>query len=233
MLTLKEVDDMKFIIGVLLFVAMMTGIANTQEVTDHTSTDNFEITYIANEGVLIRSHETQILIDGLFRVGGPIYADPPAEELEKLETASPPYDSIDLVLTTHIHGDHFPVESIGQHLLHNENAYYIAPMQAVHSLSSEFSDYSAIENRVEGVTLALFQDTTISRKGVEIGIMRVQHWTPIEPLENVSYLITVDGRKILHLGDAFTQLTDFDEFDLQEKDIDLALIPYWLLIREI
>ncbi|UCE17254.1 MAG: MBL fold metallo-hydrolase [Gemmatimonadota bacterium] len=222
---------MKTFVGFVLLILMVSGILLTQEARTQATANEFEITYIANEGVLITSHETQILIDGLYRDGSPNYVDLPDDEQEKIETASPPYNSIDLVLSTHLHPDHFHAQSVGRHLLHNENAHFIAPAQTVHELSLQFADFAAIEDRVEGIALALFQDTTVTRMGVEIEIMRVQHFYPDATLENVCFLVTIDGKKVLHLDDAYTTLDDFDGFDLQDKDIDLALIPYWLLVN--
>ena len=86
---------MKIFIRVVLSFVLFTGITLAQETVEHTAVDefvsdsgktnypeplddakrnsgfqSFEITYIANEGVLITSNETQILIDALFR--GPL-----------------------------------------------------------------------------------------------------------------------------------------------------------------
>ncbi|UCE17256.1 MAG: MBL fold metallo-hydrolase [Gemmatimonadota bacterium] len=245
-----------FIHAILLFL-IFSGIVLAQEAGEQTSVDesavypvnttfpdsrdalernsefqSIEITYIANEGVLITSHETQILIDALFRNFGSDYPFHSYEDLEKLETATTPYDSIDIVLATHGHGDHFNSQSVGRHLIHNENAYFIGPLQTVQLLHSQFADYSTIEDRVEGITPDFNQDTTVIREGVEIEILYLHHWLPdpSDPIENVGFLITIDGKKILHLGDANPAENNFDVFDLQERDIDVAILPFWILI---
>lgn len=62
-----------------------------------------QITYIANEGVLISSGDKQVLIDGLHREYGPEYAFLPPAEREKIETAKAPFNEIDLILVSHRH----------------------------------------------------------------------------------------------------------------------------------
>ena len=65
-----------------------------------------EITYIANEGVLISSAGKQVLIDGLHREYERAYAFLPPPHREKIETAKAPFDQIDLLLVSHRHLDH-------------------------------------------------------------------------------------------------------------------------------
>jgi len=59
-----------------------------------------EITYIANEGVLVSSGDKQVLIDGLHREYQPAYAFLPPAQREKIETAKVPFDQIDLILVS-------------------------------------------------------------------------------------------------------------------------------------
>ena len=58
-----------------------------------------EITYIANEGVLISSGDTQVLIDGLHREYQRDYAFLPAAQRNRIENAQTPFHQIDLVGT--------------------------------------------------------------------------------------------------------------------------------------
>ena len=53
------------------------------------------ITYLANEGVLLSSGSTQVLIDALFLRYGPEYAIPADSTQSALERARAPFDSVD------------------------------------------------------------------------------------------------------------------------------------------
>ena len=73
--------------------------------------DGLEITYIANEGVLIAAGDGQVLIDGLHRPYYPMYAVLPPAQRDLIETARPPFDEIDVILVSHVHRDHFHAET--------------------------------------------------------------------------------------------------------------------------
>ncbi len=104
-----------------------------------------EITYIANEGVLISAGGKQVLIDGLHREYGPEYAFLPAADREKIETAKAPFDQIDLILVSHRHLDHFHPESIGRHLQHNSKAVLVSSQQVVDEVEKNFKDFQSIK----------------------------------------------------------------------------------------
>jgi len=53
-----------------------------------------DITYIANEGFLISSRDSKVLIDGIFTEGFGRFQTPTAETLAKESQASPPFDNI-------------------------------------------------------------------------------------------------------------------------------------------
>jgi hypothetical protein len=91
---------------------------------------SLEITYIANEGVLLRSGDTQILIDGLFREYSS-YPFLPQPHQEQLETAMPPFEGVDLILVSHRHGDHFHPEAVSRYLQNNRTTRLVSSEQVV------------------------------------------------------------------------------------------------------
>src|SRR5215207_7881776 len=96
------------------------------EATSPPQAPTVEITYIANEGVLIRSGDKQVLIDGLHREYGPEYAFLPDAQRVQIETAKAPFNEIDLILVSHRHLDHFHPESVGLHLQHNPKGFLVS-----------------------------------------------------------------------------------------------------------
>lgn len=92
-----------------------------------------EITYIANEGVLISSGDKQVLLDGLHREYGPEYAFLPPAQREKIETAQAPFDEIDLILLSHLHLDHF--ETVVAVLSEAVRSSLQSPLQASRTVS--------------------------------------------------------------------------------------------------
>src|SRR5688500_13565659 len=96
---------------------------------------DFTIRYVANEGVLIRAGDKQVLIDGLHREYKPAYAFLPPNLQKILENAQSPYDKINLLLVSHIHLDHFHPLSIALHLQNNPKSTLVSSEQVVGEVS--------------------------------------------------------------------------------------------------
>lgn len=190
-----------------------------------------EITYIANEGVLISSGGKQVLIDGLHREYGPEYAFLPPAEREKIETAKAPFDQIDLVLVSHRHLDHFHPESVGRHLQHNPKAVLVSSQQVVDEVEKNFKDFQAIKSRVTAATPPWKERVAMRVAGVDFEILRLRHGTGRNAeIQNLGHIIKIGGKKLLHVGDADTAVENFEKFNLDEEGIDIAFLPDWFLL---
>jgi L-ascorbate metabolism protein UlaG (beta-lactamase superfamily) len=192
-----------------------------------------EITYIANEGVLISSGGKQVLIDGLHREYQRSYAFLPTEQREKIETAKAPFDKIDLILVSHLHLDHFHPESVGLHLQHNPKAALVSSQQVIEEVEKKFKDYEAIKARVTGATPPLKTRMTLKAAGIDVEFLGLGHGTGRHAsIQNLGHIIKLGGKKLLHVGDADTSAEIFGQFNLDEEGIDVAFIPYWFLLGE-
>ncbi len=201
------------------------------ETTGAPQTATVEITYIANEGVLISSGGKQVLIDGLHREYERDYAFLPPAEREKIETAKAPFDKIDLILVSHRHLDHFHPESIGLHLQHNPKATLVSSQQVVDDVKENFKNYAAINARVRAATPPLKERVAMKVAGIDFEILRLSHGTGRHAtIQNLGHIIRLGGKKLLHVGDADTAIENFEKFNLDEEQIDIAFIPYWFLL---
>ncbi|HEX7330435.1 MAG TPA: MBL fold metallo-hydrolase [Pyrinomonadaceae bacterium] len=190
-----------------------------------------EITYIANEGVLISADGKQVLIDGLHREYEPAYAFLPPAEREKIETAKAPFDKIDLILVSHRHLDHFHPESVGRHLQHNPKAILVSSQQVVDEVEKNFKDYQAVKARITGATPPWKEKVAMKVAGVDFEILNLRHGTERHAgIQNLGHIIKLGGKKLLHIGDADTAVENFEKFNLDEEGIDIAFIPFWFLI---
>lgn len=189
-----------------------------------------EITYVANEGVLISASGKQVLIDGLHREYDRDYAFLPPADREKIETAKAPFDKIDLVLVSHRHLDHFHPESVGLHLQHNPRATLVSSQQVVEEVEKNFKNYQAISARVTAATPPWKERVAMKVAGVEFEILRLSHGTGRHAtIQNLGHVIKLGGKKLLHVGDADTAIENFEKFNLDEEQIDIAFIPFWFL----
>ncbi len=191
-----------------------------------------EITYIANEGVLIASSDKQVLIDGLHREYKPDYAFLPTAEREKIETAKAPFDKIDLILVSHMHLDHFHPEAVGLHLQHNQKSMLVSSQQVVDEVAKKFKGFEAIKSRVTGATPPLKEKVAMKSAGIDFEILGLGHgsgrWNWIQ---NLGHIIKLGGKKLLHVGDADASAEIFEKFNLDEEGIDIAFLPVWFLLE--
>src|SRR5687767_163004 len=192
-----------------------------------------EITYIANEGVLISAGDKQVLIDGLHREYQRDYAFLPTAQREKIENAQSPFDQIDLVLVSHLRLDHFHPESVGLHLQHNPNAVLLSSQQVVDGVERNFKDFQKIKSRVTAATPAWKERRAMKMAEVDFEILGLRHGTGRHAsIQNLGHLIKLGGKKLLHVGDADTAIENFQDFNLDEEGIDIAFIPVWFLLYD-
>ena len=206
-------------------------VAHGTENASSSQGSSIDITYIANEGVLISAGGKQVLIDGLHREYQPAYAFLPPAEREKIETAKPPFDKIDLILVSHVHLDHFHPESIGRHLHHNPKALLVSSQQVVDEIEKNYKDYQSIKARVTGATPEWKEKVAMKVAGIDFEILRLRHGTGRHAaIQNLGHVIKLGGKKILHIGDADTAVENFEKFNLDEQGIDIAFLPAWFLL---
>ena len=190
-----------------------------------------EITYLANEGLLIQAGETGVVIDGLFRAGVSGYARVPAAELEKLETAGAPYDKVKLLLVSHYHGDHFDAKSVARHLEHNPKARLISSEQVVEQVRAAAK--SEVKPRIESVDPKDADKVATESSGVKIEFLKLSHGTGrFAKIANLGHIIELNGIRILHIGDAELNDKTREPLEKHAKGVDVACIPYWLLLSE-
>lgn len=192
-----------------------------------------EVRYIANEGVLISAGGKRVLIDGLHRKYRDAYAFLPDAEREKMETARPPFDSIDLILVSHSHGDHFHPESVGRYLTSSSGTVLATSPQVADEVAAKFAGYAAVKDRVRPVTYLLKNRETVKVGGIDVEFLGVGHGSERHAsIQNLGHVFTIGGKTFLHIGDAEPSADIFDSFDLEKRGIDVALLPAWFLTGE-
>ena len=192
---------------------------------------SLEVTYIANEGMLISSGEKSVLIDSLYREGVSGYELVPKAELEKLETAQPPFDKVNLILVSHPHRDHFDPQSTGRHLENNPQAVLASSQQVVEALEKEFPNYQQVKSRIRQVMPQGSEVIRLSFDRIDVAFFRLRHGHQRNyGMHNLGHIIKIGGKKLLHIGDAETTIENFAKFNLKNEEIDIALMPFWYLI---
>lgn len=200
--------------------------------------DSCKITYISNEGFLIETQGKKVLIDGLFDHIEGNWCDSPSDQTVALMKASKaPFDKIDLIAITHKHVDHFNDQLVIKHMLSNPQAMVICPRQ-VSEILSVHPEYKQVQSRIIDLTPSEYQDSTLVVSGIPVRVMRLEHSHYMEEdpntgisrnrhqdIENLGYLLNIDGLRIFHCGDT-NPLNDeeYIGYALQEESIDIAFL---------
>jgi L-ascorbate metabolism protein UlaG (beta-lactamase superfamily) len=205
-----------------------------------------EITYISNEGFMLKTESIGVLIDSLHRGEYPPYDLIQPDVLEQMQKAVEPFDKIDLVLFTHHHYDHFDPYSTILHLSNNSKAKLVAPPQVQNILNEHFSEiYELVEGQINSCLPKLYTSETMNFEGIELEIYHVPHGEYLvmdeitgdkvnkhATVKHLMFLISIDGKKILHVGDT---VPNDDKQSLQpykemiDIQIDLAFLSKWFI----
>jgi L-ascorbate metabolism protein UlaG (beta-lactamase superfamily) len=184
------------------------------------------VTYTCNDGFIISSGGKKLLVDALFqetRCG----CQSSAEEAAALEAAQPPFDSVDLILISHGHEDHFAPQIVGAYLQNNAQAELIAMESAVSELQQQFAGFDQVQERVRSVQLEDGQSVQMTVQGIDVEIISAPADVP-----NLGFLIQIGGLTLFHTGDSGNSpemVALFQSYHLPDKHIDLAFVPWWYL----
>jgi len=200
--------------------------------------DSCKITYISNEGFLLEAHGKKVLIDGLFDHIDGSWCDSPSEQsVALMESSKAPFDHIDLIAITHKHRDHFNDRVLIKHLLSNPGAMVVCPNQVAELLDTQ-PEYDKVKTRVMAFTPAEYSDSSLIVSGLPVRVMRLEHSYYMEEdsatgtmrnrhqdIENLGYLINIDGIKVFHCGDSNPlNEKEYAGYALREENIDIAFL---------
>ena len=188
------------------------------------------ITFLANEGVLLSSGDKQVLIDALFQKYETGYALPADSTRAALEQARPPFDSVELVLVTHRHGDHFHPAPVIAHLLANPGATLLTSAQVIDSLRGRLRSHPRLEQRILARTTSPGTKQRMVVNGITVELLGLPHGgRQRRVVEHLGYIVDLGGRRILHVGDTDVSEESFAPFRLDTARIDVALLPLWMV----
>ncbi len=181
------------------------------------------LVYTGNMGVYITNHTSSVLIDGLHTEYGKDYLFPPVSLTHKITYQLRP----DAIIFTHHHGDHFSAPLADEYLKANKTALLYGSQQITKEISTHPDRLISIITNDYTPQTSVLKDLKIT--GIKINHAGKRHIT----VENVGYIIDFGHKKILHVGDTnwMEDIHLFDQLQLIKKDIDIAILPYWMLLE--
>ncbi len=174
-------------------------------------------------GLYISDNQFSVLIDGLHTKYGDDYLFPTEELVNKISTKLKP----DVILFTHYHGDHFSAQLAKNYLQTNQKAKIFGPNQVTNNVTT-FND------RVHSISVKNYtKQTTIVGNNKIIGLKIDHAGKRHAKVENVGYIVNIGSKKILHVGDTnwLEEIQLFDKLELFKEEIDIAILPYWMLMQ--
>ena len=196
------------------------------------------VTYVANEGFLVRAGGTGVLVDALFGPRPLNFAEvPAAETLEKVRTGAPPFDTVRVALVTHRHVDHFDPEVAMAFLRGRPGADLVGTAQVLARLE-ETPGFEAVASRAHAVPAAPGSDTPLTFGNVSVRALGIPHGPYMvtdestgervnrhRNTENLGYVVSVGGFSFLHNGDAnLLAAEEYCRFDLNPPGLDVAFL---------
>ena len=209
-------------LGALILIGLLISLNLFSQRTEY----KIDVTYIANAGFLIESSGKKILIDALFKNGWKTYLTPADSIVSKIINQQAPFEKVNLMLITHNHENHFNDSMVVAYLNNNSENVLIAPPQVSNAILKN-PDFKKNRNQIVELDKIYRgkNDTTIN--GIRIRSFFIKHDTRPQ-IENVGYLIDIDGIKVFHSGDSNgSDSVEFEKLQLQKEQIDLALLNFY------
>lgn len=187
---------------------------------------NIEVIFTANAGLLIRSKTSSILIDSLFTANNNSeFSAPDETQIKAMLKGNYPFENLSAMLFTHLHADHGEVSLLYQ--IEDKKLPIVMPFTEM--LKEQLIE---IDNPLSLLNYNERKITTVNIDSFEITSIPTVH-DGGEPyhIEHFSYLIKVDDKTILVLGDAYNS----DELLLstcKNETIHLACLNFVEVARE-
>ncbi len=196
--------------------------------------DTATATYLGNEGVMVVHGETKIVFDAFYADSFGQYALVPDTITEAMMQGAPPYDGVDAIFVSHVHGDHFTAELAIAYMRANPTVHLYGSQQ-VHDaiVNSGVVDNDPLMARVFGYDLGP-EDNAISFDvdGLSIAAVAIPHAGNRPHIQNFAWRVTLDNEAtVMHLGDAGPIVSDFSRHmqHFKSRKTNMALPPYWFL----
>jgi len=177
------------------------------------------ITFIHHAGFLIFCGGKKILIDahGLRA---------PQKVRDLMAQAAPPFDGVDLILTTNDNPDHCDPFLIASHLSFVPEAEFISSNRVVNDVWTLMPFTGKKPVRLKAVEPKKGERTRMSLDGIDLEILSLTHEVSDT---NLGFIIRLCGWTLFHPGN-FSAITNLEAYNLSGQDIDIAFFPFPFLI---
>ena len=201
-------------------------------------TTHFQVTYIANEGFMLKTMHHKILIDALFTDGYGYFDCPKDSVINQMLNATTPFDSVDLCFLTHYHKDHSDSKLMRDYLSKFPSVKLITTKPSLVFIDGEQFRFVKLKKQFCEITPETNKSITQIIDNVTVKTLGLKHMSYFENgidieeyMKNVGFYLNMDGVRVFHSGD--TKMDNFKDYIAKNgpwKDtVDVAFIYYELL----
>lgn len=197
---------------------------------DHSS----RATYLGNAGIMVARGDSKILFDAFYANSYGQYALVPGEISNAMLAGEAPYDDVNAIFISHVHGDHFTAEPAIAYLREQKTVHLYGSNQVVDAITNAGVDENdPLMDRIHGFDLNP-QDGSehFSIGALTVDFVAIPHAGNRPTIQNFAWRVTLDEHTtVLHLGDAGTVRADFERHSdhFSSKKTDAAFPPYWFI----
>lgn len=193
--------------------------------------------YLGNEGVMVARGDTKILFDAFYADSYDQYVLVPEDISNALLSDTPPYDNIDAIFVSHVHGDHFSAEPAIAYLRAHDAVAFYAPLQVREALlDAGLDEDDPLLSRVKTFDLGPEDDpVSFELDGLSVDVVAIPHAGDRPDIQNFAWRVSLDEKTtVMHLGDAGTVRSDFERHanHFAAKRTHAAFPPYWFYLSE-
>lgn len=195
--------------------------------------------YLGNEGVLIEHGDVKVLFDAFYANSYDRYVLVAPGTSAALQSGEPPYESVDAVFVSHIHGDHFSVEPTLAYLRAQSEVQLFASKQVTDALTraAQGEDDPILKQLTPFDLEPGNPPVSITLGEVQIEVVAIPHsgGARMSDVSNLAFRVTLhEGPTVLHMGDA--DVDDAHYAPLQSywdaRTTHIAFPPYWFFANQ-
>ena len=230
MFLFRQAQPIQLVLGILVFLHWIVATDGGSLLGQGTTVKAkpLTITFLVNEGFLIQAQGKSILIDSFVKDEYYGYGSLPESAYRQMVTGQAPFDHVTLALASHVHLDHFQIETAVQFLQRNPESALMSGQEVILAIRNSAGQPS-VANQAIVVWPQPGAVKTFEHDGIRVEAFRLRHsGTRNYEVQNLGLLMHVGDQTVLHVGDADASADNFAPFALAKKDIDVAILPVWM-----
>lgn len=187
------------------------------------------ITQLANEGVLLDDgRSTRVMIDGMVVESYSVYAGLPETLHPSFYQATDSFAGIDLALVSHQHHDHNQPIHACRFMQASRATVLYSSTQVMDLMREKCREFTLTSPRIKLINPEYDRPEVLQVKDARVSAFLLSHGRgKYAILQNFGHLVEIGGMRVLHIGDAAMNATDFARAGVAEMGVDIALVPFW------